>query len=73
MTDVDAPTMPANCRIGVALPGDETLGLFAGAPPGLLVCETFGATRREPEPSSLTGLARVRLSSPGGVTSIGGS
>ena len=73
MTDVDAPTMPANCRIGAALPGDETFGLFAGEPPGLLVCETFGATRREPEPSSLTGFARVRFWSPGGLTSIGGS
>src|SRR6266478_8860031 len=73
MTDVDAPTMPANCRIVVALPVDETFGLFAGAPPGLLVWETFGATRREPEPSSLTGFARVRFWSPGGLTSIGGS
>src|SRR5258706_8334308 len=72
MTEVDAPTMPANCRIVVALPGDETFGLFAGVPPGLLVCDTFGATRREPEPSSLAGLARVRFWSPGGLTSIGG-
>src|ERR1700686_3422201 len=61
MTEVDAPTMPANCR------------LVAGAPPGLVVCERFGATRREPDPTSLTGFARVRFSSPGGLTSIGGS
>src|SRR5260370_21385778 len=73
MTDVAAPTMPANCRIVVALPGDETFGLFAGAPPGLAVCEMFGATRREPDPWSLTGFARVRFSSPGGLISIGGS
>src|SRR5258706_8951618 len=73
MTEVDAPTMPANCRIVVALPGDETFGLFAGVPPGLLVCDTFGATRREPEPSSLAGLARGRVLSPGGLASIGGS
>src|ERR1700730_18201787 len=75
MTDVDAPTMPANCRFVVTLPVCELLveGLLGGAPPGLPVCETLGATRRAPAPSSLIGLARVRFASEGGLTSIGGS
>ena len=39
---------------------------------GLLDGVGLGATRRDPEPSSLGGLARVRFSS-GEVTSIGGN
>ncbi len=58
MTDVDAPTMPLNCRFVVTLLAAE---LLVGATFVLLGCETFGATRREPDPSSLMGFARVRL------------
>src|ERR1700756_4872847 len=70
MTVVDAPTMPANRRLAVTLLVCASLG---GEPLGLPVCERFGATRRAPAPSSLPGLARVRFSSAGGLTSIGGS
>src|SRR6202158_3393717 len=69
MTDVAAPTMPANCRTAVARVG----GAFVGATFVLLVGATVGAARREPDPSSLIGLARVRLALPGGLISIGGS
>src|SRR5450759_902283 len=70
MTVVDAPTMPANCRFVVALAVNE---LVVGAPSGLPVGAAFGAARREPDPASSTGLARVRLASLGGLISIGGS
>ena len=73
MTDVDAPTMPLNCRTAGALLVCAVLGLPPGATLVLAGCATFGATRREPDPSSVTGLARVRFSSPGEVISIGGS
>src|SRR6188768_516937 len=69
MTDVDAPTMPLNCRTAVAL--------VAAAPPdgvafGRLVGTALGVTRRELVSWSILGLARVRFSS-GEVTSIGGN
>lgn len=70
MTVVAAPTMPANCRLVAALLVDE---LSAGAPLGLPVGATFGAARYAPEPSLLTGRARVQFASSGGLTSIGGS
>src|ERR1700730_8877801 len=70
MTDVDAPTMPANCRFVVVL---VVAGLLVGATLVLLAGEAFGAAWREPDPSSLMGLARVRFWSPDGLTSIGGS
>jgi len=38
---------------------DRGMTLVAGAPPGLVVCERFGATRREPDPTSLTGDAAL--------------
>src|ERR1700682_4648106 len=73
MTVEDAPTMPLNCRTtGAPLAGDP-FGLLVGATLVLLVGETFGATRREPDPSSIRGLARVRFSSPGELISMGGS
>ena len=52
MTAVDAPTMPANCRFVVTL---FVCPLLGGELLGLLVCETFGAARREPDPSSCAG------------------
>ncbi len=70
MTEVDAPTMPANCRFVVTLPVG---GLPAGVPFELFVCEVLGATRDNPDPSSSIGLARVRFSSLGGLISIGGN
>src|ERR1700716_1932595 len=73
MTVVDAPTMPANFLIAGTLLVCEPAGLPDGAPLVLRVCGTAGATRREPDPSSVTGLARVRFSSPGELISIGGS
>src|ERR1700737_3651243 len=69
MTDVDAPTMPLNWRTAVALVGE----VFVGATFELLVRATFGTARREADPSSVMGLARVRLSSRGALTSMGGS
>src|ERR1700731_596193 len=70
MTVVDAPTIPANCRFAVTL---LVCGLLGGAPFGLLVCEPFSATRRAADPSSLMGLARVRVASEGASTSRVGS
>src|SRR5258708_40177469 len=70
MTEVDEPTMPANCRFVVTLPVG---GLPAGVPFELFVCEVLGATRDNPDPSSSIGLARVRFSALGGLISIGGN
>src|SRR5437763_11913038 len=46
MTEVDAPTMPANCRIAGAVHGEETFGQFTGAPTGGVGWERFDAARR---------------------------
>src|SRR5664279_4966266 len=67
MTVALAPTMPANCRFVVV----ALFGVLLGD--ATLVAEGAGTARREPEPSSGTGFARVRFWSPGGLTSIGGS
>jgi hypothetical protein len=56
--------MPLNCLTAAASLVGETFEL--------LVDETFGTTRREPDSPSI-GLARVRVSSTGGLTSMGGS
>jgi len=45
--------MPLNWRFGDTLLAGETLGL--------LVAGWFGAGRRDPDPSSVVGLARVRV------------
>jgi hypothetical protein len=54
MTVEEAPTMPLNWR-----PGDAVS--LAGETLGLLVAGWFAAGRGDPEPSSVTGLARVRV------------
>ena len=63
--------MPANCRFAVV---SAPVWPVAELPEGVaLVDGAPDVTRREPDPSSLLGLARVRFSSPGELTSIGGS
>ncbi len=61
MTVADAPTMPLNCLIAGAPVAGDPFGPGAGAMFVLVVCDIFGATRREPDPSSVIGLARVRV------------
>ncbi len=61
----EAPTMPLNCLAEVAPAAGETFELS--------VVETFGVARRESDPSSERGLARVWFASRGGLTSIGGN
>jgi hypothetical protein len=53
ITVEEAPTMPLNWRLGDTSLAGETLGL--------LVAGGFGAGRDDPEPSSVIGLARVRV------------
>src|SRR5712664_1813030 len=65
--------MPLNCRTAVAPLAGDAFGPGAGAMFVLVVCDIFGATRREPDPSLVRGLARVRFSSPGELISMGGS
>jgi hypothetical protein len=73
MTVADAPTMPLNClTAGATLAGDP-FEPDAGAMFVLGVCDIFGATRREPDPSSVIGLARVRVWSPGELISMAGN
>ncbi|HMH72413.1 MAG TPA: hypothetical protein VK554_08935 [Bradyrhizobium sp.] len=73
MTVADAPTMPLNClTAGAPLAGDP-FGPGAGAMLVLVVCDIFGATRREPDPSSVIGLARVRVWSSGELISMAGN
>jgi hypothetical protein len=62
-----------NCLTAGAPLAGETFGLLVGATLVLLVGETFGATRREPDPGSVRGLARVRFSSPGELISMAGN
>ncbi len=48
MTDVDAPTMPLNCRFPEASTGAETFGLPVGETLGLLIGAALGAVRSGP-------------------------
>src|SRR3954454_25312948 len=65
ITELDAPVMPLNCPTAAAL---GVCGA-ADSPVGAVL----GTARREPCSCSILGLARVRLSSGGALTSIGGN
>jgi hypothetical protein len=69
--------MPLNCRTAAPpLPVPPLDGEAPEPSDGAALVVLVGAgrtTRRVPVPSSVTGLARVRFSSPGEVTSMGGS
>src|SRR5712691_3209592 len=65
--------MPLSCLTAGAPLGGDTFGPGAGATLVLVVCEIFGATRREPDPSSVIGLARVRVWSSGELISMAGN
>jgi len=73
MTVADAPTMPLNCLIAGAPVAGDPFEPDAGAMFVLVVCDIFGATRREPDPSSVIGLARVRVWSSGELISMAGN
>jgi hypothetical protein len=64
--------MPLNCLTASAPLAGDPFGPAAGAMFGV-VCGTFGATRREPDPSSIIGLARVRVWSSGELISMAGN
>ena len=65
--------MPLNCLTAGATLAGYPFGPGAGAMFVLVVCEIFGATRREPDPSSVMGLARVRVWSSGELISMAGN
>ena len=71
------PTMPSNCR--TAAPPLPVPPIDGEAPERRMAPRSWywlaagRTTRRLPVPSSVTGLARVRFSSPGELTSMGGS
>src|SRR3954467_2806345 len=81
ITELDAPVMPLNCPTAAALgvcgaadsPAGALFGFAVRATFGLLVGAVLGTARREPCSCSILGLARVRLSSGGALTSIVGS
>jgi hypothetical protein len=76
MTVEEAPTMPLNCRTAAPpLPVPPLDGEALEPSDGAALVVLVGAgrtTRRVPVPSSVTGLARVRFWSVGGLTSTGG-